>query len=522
MESINQMRTESELEPTRTAGNLAKSRASRRWIWRFYLLTVSLLVANSVWAQAPEAKRGFQAGGSYALSDIETIGTTNGNVMLRFPLGTLPTGRGGMSGNLTLFYDSKLYDITPLTEEDFSCQPTADYPKRLAHREMLGASANGGWHYSSNYRLEVKDRLEAVSYDPEQGPHYPDNEALARWKLNVIFPDGSSHPFQQRGYSQIVTADGYSSMRADGVNMIWGGACNGHSSCPDTSQITGPLFYYSTDGTYLRLVVDHDSYGATPFTLYFPDGGKVTSTTTDSSGVTHQLTYDRNGNSIDQQSLTLSNTHQATRLVDPVTGRYTQIEYNAATDEDWITQLGVGGSEVKWRIKWKNIQVVREYRTVAAWNLGSGCDIHGYPFTLKTSLRMVDQIILPSQIDGDLHYTFGYNGAAYSGGAFQTTETTGWGELSRIQLPSGATADYTYKLDGVTNVDPHEIWSGDVQVNSPTSKTLKYDLEYDSGPSDATEVWTYAMTIPNSNTDGGFSVITGPDGGVTTEYFEQF
>jgi RHS repeat-associated protein len=527
MEAIEQKRTLSFMATIVTVVNGTKAGSIRRPIPRpgfllAFLLTV-FLISMTALGQAPDAKRGFQAGGSYALSDIETISTTNGNLMLRFPLGNLAAGRGGLGGNLTLFYDSKIYDVTPVTEEDHNCEPTSEFPKRLAQRELLTPSATGGWHYSSFYRLDVKDRLEAVNYDPEQGPHYPDDAALARWKLVMIFPDGSTHQFQQRGYTQIATGDGYSSVRADGLSMIWGAGCNGHTYCPDTSQISGPIFYYSTDGSYLRLVVNHDSDNDAfnnSWTLYFPDGGKVTSPTT-SSGVTHQLTYDRNGNSVDFQALTLSNSHSALRVADPVTGRYTQLELNADDDEDWITQKGVGGTEIKWRIKWKNIQVVREYRTVASWNLGSGCDTSGYPSTLQTALRIVDQIILPEQVDGELHYSFGYNGPEYTD-TFQTRETTGWGELSSITLPSGAFAEYAYKLDDQENTEENEIWTGTVQMNSPTSKMLHYDLEYDGDSSGTTETWTYDMHLPNDPAEGGYSVITGPDGGETTETFDKF
>src|SRR5262245_9989222 len=75
-------------------------------------LALGLTFAGSVKGQtgnrAPE--RGFHAGGSYALSDIETISRSSGDLSLSIPLGSLPAGRGGLSASLKLLYSSKLWD----------------------------------------------------------------------------------------------------------------------------------------------------------------------------------------------------------------------------------------------------------------------------------------------------------------------------------------------------------------------------------------------------------------------------
>ena len=57
-------------------------------------------------------ERGFYPGGSYAIGDIETINTANGNLMLNIPLASLPAGRGGSAGpGVSLIYNSKLYNV---------------------------------------------------------------------------------------------------------------------------------------------------------------------------------------------------------------------------------------------------------------------------------------------------------------------------------------------------------------------------------------------------------------------------
>ena len=61
----------------------------------YFLFAILLWSATSAVAQDSGPKRGFNPGGSFALSDIESINMTNGNMMLHFPLAALPAGRGG-------------------------------------------------------------------------------------------------------------------------------------------------------------------------------------------------------------------------------------------------------------------------------------------------------------------------------------------------------------------------------------------------------------------------------------------
>ncbi|MBA3352532.1 MAG: hypothetical protein H0U23_08940, partial [Blastocatellia bacterium] len=49
-------------------------------------------------------ERGAKVGNAYAVGDFEVINTTNGNLMLNFPLGSLPAGRGEVGGGVSLVY----------------------------------------------------------------------------------------------------------------------------------------------------------------------------------------------------------------------------------------------------------------------------------------------------------------------------------------------------------------------------------------------------------------------------------
>src|SRR5258708_38709481 len=93
-------------------------------------------------------KRGFQQGGSFALSDIESINTTNGNLMMHFPLASLPVGRNGLTAGINLIYNSKLYNTGTNWHQDlaagggkFGCPIEGCWYQTTG----IGQSLDGGW-----------------------------------------------------------------------------------------------------------------------------------------------------------------------------------------------------------------------------------------------------------------------------------------------------------------------------------------------------------------------------------------
>lgn len=94
---------------------------------------------------APE--RGFVPGGSYRLSEIETVNTKNGNVLLRVPLASLPPGRGASPGfQLSLNYDNNLWDLRVLSAYELDSDSTT---LLVAVSKDLGpALGNPGWSYN--------------------------------------------------------------------------------------------------------------------------------------------------------------------------------------------------------------------------------------------------------------------------------------------------------------------------------------------------------------------------------------
>jgi RHS repeat-associated protein len=489
------------------------------------LVLSSLMLAISgrrVYAQGATPERGFQPGGSYAVSDIETVSTTSGNMMLHFPVGKLPAGRGGLSAMFSLNYDSKLYDSHVHHEADPYATPIpSPVPEEggqvhgsevVVERNLLRQSDGGGWHYTYGYRMEIVNRDD--QYDFGYQPQYPDWAAISRWKVRITFPDGSPHDFTLRGFNdEDRLHDGYSDVRPDGYRSWWAGGSCWPNSCvivQDSPFHSGTLTYYSTDGTFARLDIQHDSDGVAtnnPWTLYLSDGARVT------NGGTR--VYDRNNNYIDMGFTQLANGHYAEVLIDQL-GRSVTLEYSAAPNEDDIRVKGVGGEEMVYRIKWKTIQVNKTYPTCTggggSTTGGGGCS-NGLPEWIPNQ-RVVYEIDMPSQ-SGDLKYTFGYNAADYVPGS--NTPSYGWGELSSITLPTGAQVSYQYAND---NLSAPFDWQA-VMQNTPTRKDLSYNREYDGASTPVTETWLYTLS-PRIGLPSPFtSYITNPDGGTLVEWGDQ-
>jgi RHS repeat-associated protein len=451
------------------------------------LLTTAfiLIMPVLVIGQGSTPARGFQPGGSYALSDIETINTTNGNLILNLTLGKLSPGRGGLSGQLSLHYDSKLYDSRTQYYEDWE-HPIFGQPQ-VVIRNMLMTSDQGGWHYGTGYELQLIDRMS--QYPPEIAPQYPATETIRHYKVKVAFPDGSVHEFLPRGFGSPME-EGYYDIRPDGWQTRFTGGY-----VQDVPYLTNTLTYYTFDGTYIKLEVQHDSDGNwwnNPWSLYFPDGTKVTNFGT-------RIT-DRNGNYVEWSNVTY-NGHPATQLMDQL-GRKILIENQGISGGDVIHVPGVGGADLTYQVHWKSIQVFKTYSTDDPGKY----DENGYPSMLGYQF-VVSQIDLP-EATGGLQYVFGYNAADY-GSSPCCTPSYGWGELSSVTLPTGAQAQYQYLLDGQNGPGFGYMWT-DVLNNHVTRKSLTYQQQYDGNSTPVTETWNYDISI-------GMATIVMPDGGVMTQ-----
>src|SRR6266540_3592674 len=203
-------------------------------------VAAGLVLAATVMAQTqsdPNPRRGLQPAGNYRLGEIETINQTNGNLMLNVPLGSLGPDRVGNNHGIYLMYNSKLYEPSNFSDSSL----TSEFLSGI----KLEGSSYGGWNYGIGYQLELSardlDLTNVCNTRPDNLPYY--------WKLRVIFPDGSKHLLRLTGEPDYL-GDGHYRRRPDGKVA---------NPCSLTlSDATGPLVYYTTDGSYVRLEVPHD------------------------------------------------------------------------------------------------------------------------------------------------------------------------------------------------------------------------------------------------------------------------
>lgn len=449
-----------------------------------FLVVVWILVAGHVGkAQSTTVspERGFNPGNSYAMSNIETISQNSGNVMLNVPLGSLPSGRGRSGGGLSINYNSKIWD--------------AELPEPVAPAftefQNLKPSMEGGWKYSYQ-KYDLKSEYIQVS----TGGCYH--------KLYLVTPDGGKHLLWLNGY-----------MLSDGsLNGIYPDGTFDCTTPPTFSTQPNNLTFFTLDGTYMRVLIegDNDATAANNrWTVYLPDGSIVIHNPDHIADPEHghlQEIIDRNGNSIDiteNASDSAYSNHRTTVLTDDL-GRSVAIEYEHDhtnhPNEDAIHSKGFNGTDLVTMVQWKAITVNRTYEYCASNCLG------GHLTTdISQNFRVVDKIYLPEPVN-DLFYEFDYNADATS------NPSTGWGEISKVTLPSGAYSTYSYLRDNSSNTLAYDK----ILEDRPVQKTLTYLNEYDGSSSSETQTWTYAGLCDVLKGDPSCS-ITAPDGSVSTEYY---
>ena len=493
------------------------SKGARRSLagWVLALWAAGLFQVSDLWGQDTEVpERGLQVTGSYRLGDIETVNTKNGNVLLSVPLASLPAGRGGNPGfQLSVNYNSKLWDIYVEHVEDSSDStnpipgtgPGTNPGNALSYRvqrTLKQGLGNPGWIYNYQYKVDLDQRSRhrfglTTVCDPEN-TKTEDQLLWFEYKVSMVFPDGSVRVFLPEGEATNThNHDHYFPVKPDGIRLATecGGGVEGPAS--GTSKIS----YYSVDGTYLRLEFevgrDDDGDGRldlgtlwpnNAWTLYFPDGRRI-------KGVGYSATqlFDPNSN---DATITIYRTldefsNPADVIVDSV-GRRIVVEKDKGNGKDYVYQTGAGGAELKWTVDWGTTTVSRDYSN----GIGN--------VDLCVALPVVNRIILPEQL-GSLTYLFQYNGIANPTQACEhLADSTGLGEISKVTVPWGARATYSYLQDDTGRLSD----TGHALDNHITGKEFAYDV---AGEANAvTESWGYGI--------GG---VTKPDDGRTVETYSN-
>ena len=171
---------------------------------------------------------------------LDNIDPISGKLHIQIPLASLPAGHAGSGFDLSLTYDSHLFDLYAGEVAD----------GRIS--QSISSSLNGGgWYYNfANYRLEVEQRYIPTWEQPTcdgDSQYVMEHERVYRYRISL--PDGSQHLLHLLGYGD-EKGDGY---YGDGFYAI---TMNGaRSNCAQNnpnrypSNVTGTLTYFTTDGS---------------------------------------------------------------------------------------------------------------------------------------------------------------------------------------------------------------------------------------------------------------------------------
>ncbi|MEK6409751.1 MAG: RHS repeat-associated core domain-containing protein [Acidobacteriota bacterium] len=477
----------------------------RRYVRTLWMTTIALGCALAV-AQAqqldPAAKpdRGVTQSGSYALSDIENVNLTNGNVNISMPLASLPPIAGGkLSWSIRAAYNSKLWDM-----KSFKMQPDENHAQPWEYY-VNQRSDSGGWLVAERYWVEqlfADYDAEVDCGDPSDPQYGQCQSAFAyRYKMVLHTPDGATHELRP------LDAEAYTGIG----NQTWRRGF--YAALP----VNTPMRYYSYDGSFLWAVI-YAAAGNVDWIVYMPDGTSITQLRDPNH--TQQIT-DTNGNKVEIISTTnLSTGDIATICTDVQTGRQISYNYTAGNETGLVRYKTVGGTL-------ETITIHFATKTLTGKAINAGDRLCGnWGTILGEDFKVITSIVLPqSEPDITRQFSFEYNSDTidtisppiqfrpYCGEPVQpiSTASRGLGELSRVTLPSGASADYVYKQDGnqtgPLGLSNNRFACRLVSGNSLKQKTLVHD-----GVS--TDIWNYTITSVSGQ-------VTGPDGLLVKEDFFQ-
>jgi RHS repeat-associated protein len=405
------------------------------------------------------------------------------SLQFQIPLGNYP-GRGGAGLPVTLYYSSRLWRVRHLAtvmlggqSRDFGTEPDSTYRAMYAESNASGWTSSLDWFLwpSANniYFHGFEQPLE--KYDDAgrlvSGAIY--QRTVAR--MHAVLPDGSRHELR----------------RADTVLTA------------GSDHATGT--FYATDGSRLR-------YESATKTLHLPDGSRIVRETNADGGSLSTHYIDRNGN---------RNTYShAAGLWTDTTGRTFSPPPLRDTAGDYAYQLpGAGGSPITYTFRWRHLSDV----------LQPGADGQPPPLRYKgdrTNARphlpvspslyttLDEQNSVTS--DGALFNPVVLSQLVLPNGAAYTFKYNVWGEIARVDYPTGGFEKFTYgevaPLGGQTDDGTYsQANRGVIQrvVSAPDTAT-------------GTAAWTYGSAIDTSVVPYRLMRrISAPDGSYTETLYHK-
>ncbi|MBZ5555630.1 MAG: hypothetical protein LAO21_23230 [Acidobacteriia bacterium] len=469
------------------------------------IFAIGLLPCQPSFAQAPaRPDRGITPLGTYAVSDIENVNLSNGNVNLSIPLAGLPPIAGGrLSYVLRAVYNSKVWDAT---RQEIDNPIPGEPPPDNYVISHLQVSPVGGWTVGGVYSIDFEDSQHDFDWLMPTDPNDPDYYRLLQYqwkKVTLRTPDGAIHELRPNNSTEF-----------DGNRDYLRGYFN---SWPDTTHQS--MSYYSVDGSRLWAVIN-PSASPVSWTVYFPDGMTV------QDGVDGQRIRDTNGNSLKIYSAsTYDPDHPenpptiTTHYVDEGTGREMLYVFDPNGNEGQgighIEYQAVGANPISIDLNFGTTSV--QWLTYSIADERDAYPCNGERALVFAEIPVLRSIVLPATEDEEVvprrHFTFSYNSDNVEqrtllqnpicGPQFPTDPvpvSTGWGALSHMELPSGAAVDYVYNLElfhfaNVEAMDPPQ--------EHIMSKTVTHD--------GASDVWSYDISP-------GVSSVVNPGGSTIDEW----
>ena len=478
------------------------------------LVSISITVAAAIlvsWIpafsqQSKIVQGGVVAGVPYASTEFENINLTNGALNLNFPLATLQ-GRGGVSHGYQLTYNSKLWQTITNPVSDPYHEPDPTY------QTFMTTNPGSGWSEQGGYDVRLWDRVSTM--DRQGGPICEDGriwQHVYRWKLEIVAPGGRTIEFRPSGYSDshgfLGTAPrGYFNVKPDST------VADVLNCSVVTSTSGNRMTYYSIDGSGIRLTFANTENLGFVWEMSMPDGSRIIEKV--GGG---QKIIDKNGNSIESAMITLPDSSQVSGWIDDV-GRWIARK-TISSAEDHYYQKGFGGELLTWKVFWKNVYVRKPFVTTCAWGCSSGTRGPVTNQELVGSLRVVERIELPIELEEEdfATYSFEYHAKHQA----DSNESSGWGEVKSVETPTGATISYGYPLSALDPQDeynelfPNEIHLRTDQIlsraGSIDKKVLQYEEQYDGQTANVEQEWAYSIETTGST-------VIGPDGGVSSQSF---
>jgi len=504
-----------------------------RLLGAFCLLAGGLAAQTDVLTDPPDTRGPL---GGLTAASVESIDPVGGALRLAIPIGQLAPLPGGFSGDVSLLYNSNIYDV--------QTNPVAGLTN-LSSMTYVPSTHGGGWSYGYKFTLWSQPRTPVVGVNflgQSTCSNFNTWEQIDWFKTFIQTPDGANHVLR---LIALYNPDGSPNSTAfqqsqDASNNYYGFDFSGtpNRGCfPSASSFLGTMVFATVDGTYIRIEAHtNQSWNTQMWTAYLPNGMQA-------SGPINWLTdpVTHIGRAVDSDSYTITDRNgnqltlvgncaigtACTETIWDSQGRDMTIQYTSKANQTWqdvITSPGVNEPLISY-INWQTFDpgvLTYPCRTDLIGSILAGpCSLQGTLSSIVTSVQLP-----PSSSGGNSTiYAFGYtapNGQRSWGEVHSLTKCAGTSAAScsaSQQLGSSnnqSTTQYSYYYDPPS---PPTGRIPGVPFNPISSRTLSYQEQRDGSVNQTlAETTTYSVPVPTSiyvYPVVGTSTVTAPNGAIT-------